>query len=162
MMNPLSLVLVACFTVIGLGSAGTAGVADRAAEHAQSRSDSAQVLAAIEAYDAAWNSKDAAAVAGWLHPDYRYFSSAGEVLSRERMLEFLQSPDYIVVRAYRSELGVVHSGETGVASSRWVGRGSFAGEAFDDDQRCSLVLLRSDSDWRILAEHCTQIRPRDG
>jgi hypothetical protein len=47
-----------------------------------------------------------------------------------------------------------------VVSSRWKGKGTYDGQEFHDDQRCSIVLAREKQQWRVLSEHCTQIVAR--
>jgi len=111
----------------------------------------------IEAYDHAWNNKDAAAVGRLLAADYVYFSSKGQVESRQHMLEMLLSPKYILSSAERGEMKVYRMSGTAVVSSRWKGRGSYDGREFIDDQRCSVVLVRQKQGWQVLSEHCTQI-----
>jgi ketosteroid isomerase-like protein len=124
--------------------------------------DADAIVAAVRDYDAAWNRRDGAGVDAALAPDYAYFSSTGRVVTREETLGFLTSPEYRLEAAERSELRVTHaSPEAAVVSSRWRGQGTWEGEAFDDDQRCSLVLRRSGERWQLLAEHCTQITDRD-
>lgn len=54
------------------------------------------------------------------------------------------------------------TGATAVVSSRWQGDGAYSGGEFHDDQRCSLVLVKGGGAWRLVAEHCTQIRPAAG
>ena len=122
-------------------------------------SDSAAVLAAVQAFDEAWAAKDSAAAGRWLTPSYRYFTSTGGVWSRAQLLELLVAPAYRVERAQRTVLEPRITGTTAVVSSRWQGQGTFPGGTFNDDQRCSLVLLKEGQAWRLLAEHCTQIRP---
>lgn len=126
---------------------------------AGSSTEAAAVLEAVRALDAALARKDTAAAGRWLAPGYRYFSSTGQVWSRARFLEFLSSPAYRLDRVLRSELEPRVDGAGAVVSSRWVGAGAYGTESFDDDQRCSLVLVRQETGWRLLAEHCTQIRP---
>lgn len=111
----------------------------------------------VERYDNAWNHKDTASIERILAPDYVYFSSKGQVRSRQSLLEELLSPKYKLVSAERSELKVYLTLRTAVVSSRWKGRGTYDGEEFNDDQRCSIVLARGKQGWLVLSEHCTQI-----
>lgn len=111
----------------------------------------------VERYDNAWNHKDTASIERILAPDYVYFSSKGQVRSRQSLLEELLSPKYKLVSAERSELKVYLTLGTAVVSSRWKGRGTYDGEEFNDDQRCSIVLARGKQGWLVLSEHCTQI-----
>ena len=121
--------------------------------------DTAAVRRAVRSFDAAWAAKDTAAAGRWLAPAYRYFTSTGGVWSRAQLLELAASPAYRVEAAERSALEVWLTGSTAVVSSRWRGRGVYASGTFDDDQRCSLVLVLRGPDWLLVAEHCTQIQP---
>lgn len=121
--------------------------------------DSAVVLRAVASYDAAWGAKDTAAVGRLLAPGYRYFTSTGGVWSRAQLLALLAAADYRLERVERSALEARLTGTTAVVSSRWRGVGTYPGGRFDDDQRCSLVLVRDGTVWWLVAEHCTQIRP---
>src|SRR5437899_13021319 len=109
----------------------------------------------IEQYDHAWNNKDASAVGRFLAPDYVYFSSTGQVQSRQHTLDMLVSPKYVLASAERSEVKVYRMSGTAVVSSRWKGHGTYDGKEFRDDQRCSLVLVQAGKSWLILSEHCT-------
>jgi ketosteroid isomerase-like protein len=111
----------------------------------------------VERYDNAWNHKDTAAIERILAPDYVYFSSKGQVRSRQFLLEELLSPKYKLVSAERNEVKVYLTLGTAVVSSRWKGHGTYDGQEFHDDQRCSIVLARGKQGWLVLSEHCTQI-----
>ena len=111
----------------------------------------------VEMYDNAWNHKDAAAIERILAPDYVYFSSKGQVTSRQSLIEELLSPKYKLASAERTELKVYLTLDTAVVSSRWKGNGTYDGKEFNDDQRCSIVLARGKQGWLVLSEHCTQI-----
>jgi ketosteroid isomerase-like protein len=110
---------------------------------------------AIARYDAAWNARDAAALGGLLSPDYVYFTSRGAIWPRERWLQLMLSPSYTLNAAKRSEIAIHRTGEAAIASTRWIGNGSYDGRPFDDDQRCSIALARTGGTWRILSEHRT-------
>ena len=111
----------------------------------------------VKRYDDAWNHKDTAAIERILAPDYVYFSSKGQVRSRQSLLEELLSPKYKLASAERTELKVYLTLGTAVVSSRWKGHGTSDGQEFHDDQRCSIVLVRAKQGWLVLSEHCTQI-----
>jgi len=111
----------------------------------------------VERYDSAWNHKDTAAIERILAPGYVYFSSKGQVTSRQALLEELLSPKYRLASAERTELKVYLTFGTAVVSSRWKGHGTYDGQEFHDDQRCSIVLARGKQGWLVLSEHCTQI-----
>lgn len=113
----------------------------------------------IEKYDTAWNHKDTSALERILAPEYVYFGSKGDVRSRQSMLEEFMSPKYHLDSAERSELNVYLTSGTAVLSSRWKGHGTYDGQEFNDDQRCSIALARGKADWLVVSEHCTQIAP---
>ena len=126
---------------------------------AESRKSEQDIIQFIQKYDNAWNHKDAAQVERILAPDYVYFTSKGDVLSRQQSLNLLRSPKYNLASAERSEMKVYLSSGAAVVSSRWKGRGIYDGQEFHDDQRCSIVLTREKQSWQVLSEHCTQIVP---
>jgi hypothetical protein len=119
----------------------------------------AQVAALVAQYDSAWNRGDTIAVSHLLAPRYQYFTSQGGVSSRAETLGFLNSPDYVLRRAKRSDVSVSLSGPVAVVSSRWQGEGTYRGEAFKDDQRCGQTWLHTSRAWQLLSEHCVQIAP---
>ena len=89
----------------------------------------------VAEYDSAWSRRDTSAVSRLLAPQYQYFTSRGGVSSRAETLALLSDPGYRLEQADRSEVRVSISGPVTVVSSRWVGRGTYEGEAFKDDQR---------------------------
>jgi ketosteroid isomerase-like protein len=113
----------------------------------------------VERYDNALNHKDVAVVEQLLAPEYVYFSSKGEVRSRQSLLDELLSPKYILASAERTEVKVYQTSGTAVVSSRWKGQGAYDGQPFHDDQRCSIILARDKQQWLVVSEHCTQIVP---
>ena len=139
------LAILSCLAIFGVSQAQTSLALQE------------DVMRFIEEYDRAWNSKDVSAVARLLAPDYVYFSSTGQVQSRQHTLDMVVSPKYILASAERSEVKVYRLSGTAVVSSRWKGHGSYDGKEFRDDQRCSVVLVRDGQRWLVLSEHCTQI-----
>jgi hypothetical protein len=119
-----------------------------------------EIIRIVEAYDRAWKDKDSAAVDRILAANYVYFTSEGGVSSRQKTIDFLRSPTYVLNSAERSEMEVYRASSTAVVSSRWKGNGVYEGKEFHDDQRCSLVLTRIGQSWKLLSEHCTQIAHR--
>lgn len=112
---------------------------------------------AIERYDAAWAARDKAALEELIALNFVYFTSKGGEWSRSRWFAFMLSPAYTLEAAKRIEIVVHSTGDVAIASTRWVGNGSFEGRPFRDDQRCSMTLARDAGSWRVLSEHCTQI-----
>lgn len=125
---------------------------------AQSDPRTNEVLAAVKAYDAAWNAKDVKAAGAVMDDKYVYFNSLGGVpRGKTSTLEFLGRPDYKLTFVERSELEVLGTGDVAVVSSRWKGKGSWSGGTIDDDQRCGLVFVKRKKEWRLISEHCVQI-----
>ena len=77
----------------------------------------ADIARFIESYDNAWNHKDAAAIERILAPDYVYFSSKGQVRSRQSLLEEFLSPKYNLASAERTELKAYLTMDTAVVYS---------------------------------------------
>lgn len=113
----------------------------------------------VAQYDSAWSRRDTSAVSRLLAPQYQYFTSRGGVSSRAETLALLSDPSYRLEQADRSEVRVSISGPVTVVGSRWVGRGTYKGEAFKDDQRCGQTWLQTGRRWQLLSEHCVQITP---
>ena len=58
----------------------------------------------------------------------------------------------------RCELVVALYENTAVVSPRWLGKGTYKDIPFDEDQRCSVTIIKKDNKVQILLEHCTPIR----
>jgi ketosteroid isomerase-like protein len=136
-----------------------AGLAACAPSAGADQSDDIRAITAR--LDSAWNARDTATVSKLMSPAYSYFSSRGDVLSRDRFLAFLAEPGYKLDFVERSEIMPQFDGNTAVVSTRWRGRGWWKGDPFVDDQRCSMVWHRAFDGWRVMSEHCTQIVPKD-
>jgi ketosteroid isomerase-like protein len=119
-----------------------------------------ELIQIVEDYDQAWNRKDVTAVERIVAANYVYFTSEGNVRTRQDMVNLLRSPKYVLNTAARSEFEVHRTARTAVVSSRWKGNGTYEGKEFRDDQRCSIVLTREGQRWLVLSEHCTQIVSR--
>ena len=118
----------------------------------------AEVLQALRQYDQAWQNRDTLGVMSGLSDDYIYFTSRGGQDTKAQSISTLASPSYVLESAERTEIDVRLVGSTAVVSSRWRGHGTWKEKPFDDDQRCSLVFVKTGSGWKLLAEHCTQIQ----
>lgn len=146
MLGKIKLVVVlSCVAFCGVSAAQNRRVSDE------------DIIHLVERYDSAWNSKDAGSVERILAANYIYFTSKGAAQSRQQMLDMMLSPKYALASAERSEMKVYLTSSTAVVSSRWKGHGTYDGQAFHDDERCSIVLGREKQGWQVLSEHCTQI-----
>lgn len=112
----------------------------------------------INQYDGMWSTRDTASMKKAMADNYIYFTSTGSTMYRGRIISWFSPADkYKIDTATRSEISIHLNGNTAIVSSRWKGSGTFAGERFRDDQRCSLVIQRVKGELKILSEHCTQI-----
>ena len=117
----------------------------------------------IREYDQMWASRDTGLMKQAMDDQYIYFTSTGSTRGRGDIISWFTPADkYKVEKAERSEISIQLKGNTGIVSSRWVGNGSFGSEKFNDDQRCSLIIQKTDGKLKLLAEHCTQITGRNG
>ena len=112
----------------------------------------------INDYDKMWAKRDTTAMKEAMAENYIYFTSVGSTTDRNKILGwFVPADKYKVDTAIRSEIDVTMHGNTAVVSSRWIGSGSFDGEKFRDDQRCSLTIQKEHGKIKLISEHCTQI-----
>lgn len=117
-----------------------------------------EVIDFIKHYDNLWASRDTAGMKEAMTANYIYFSSTGNTTTRDRIIGWFTPADkYKVDTAIRTEVTVTINGNAAVVSSRWVGSGSFDGERFRDDQRCSLTIQKENGKLSVISEHCTQI-----
>jgi ketosteroid isomerase-like protein len=112
----------------------------------------------IRFYDQIWAKKDTNAMKKVMSEQYVYFTSTGSTTDRTKILGWFTPPDkYKVDTATRDQIRIVLNGNTAVVSTHWIGSGTFDGEKFKDDQRCSLVIQKINGELKVVSEHCTQI-----
>ena len=112
----------------------------------------------IKHYDDLWANRDTTGMKKAIAENYIYFTSTGNTTDRYRIISwFTPAEKYKVDSAIRSEISVTINDNTAIVSSRWVGGGSFDGEKFKDDQRCSLTIQKVKGELKLISEHCTQI-----
>lgn len=116
-----------------------------------------EVLAFLNTYDDAWNTKKNKVVDSLYAPQYKYFTSVGGISSRARNLEILAADYYTLIAARRTEVDISIDGNTAIVSSRWQGNGIWKGEPFNDNQRCGLVIQKQGKELKLLSEHCVDI-----
>lgn len=118
-----------------------------------------EVIAVIKRFDEAWRTKNLQGVDSVLSPAYIYFTQSGGTFSRSNLVETAGSQDYTLEKMHRYEYHVKLFENTAVVSTRWQGKGSYMGTPFDEDQRCSITIIKHDGKVEILSEHCTPIKP---
>jgi hypothetical protein len=117
-----------------------------------------EVIDVIKRFDAGWNSKNLQAVDSVLAPGYIYFTQSGGTFSRDSVVATAGSPAYTLEKVSRHDYDVQLQGNTAIVSTRWHGRGMYKGVAFDEDQRCSITIVKTGGKVQILSEHCTPIK----
>jgi uncharacterized protein (TIGR02246 family) len=111
------------------------------------------------AWIAAWLAKDAAAIDARMAPEYTYVGPDGRVMDRERILAIIRSPGYRLDRATSSEIHVTQFKDSAILLRRSQASGSFDGQGFTEDHRCTSVWLRREGAWQLAWEHCSPIAP---
>lgn len=119
---------------------------------------SKEVIDVITAFDNAWRDKKADQVNQVLASPYIYFTPSGRIFNRDSILATSGSQTYKLDEVERRILSIHISGNTAIADTRWIGKGIYRGKPFDDDQRCSVTLVKKGKTVQILSEHCTSIK----
>lgn len=118
-----------------------------------------EVLDVIHSFDEGWEEKDLIRVDSVLARDYVYFTQSGGVFIRDSLVSTAGSPTYNLHTVSRSEFDIKIMGNVAVVSTRWKGKGMYRGRPFDEDQRCSITVVKKKGRVQILSEHCTPIKP---
>ncbi len=117
-----------------------------------------EVFALIDKFDEGWKNKNAKLVDSVLSKHYVYFTQSGRTFNRENLVTTAGSDVYTLQNMERDNLTIQLDGNTAVVNTIWKGKGYYHGEAFDDQQRCSITITKHKGEVRILAEHCTPIK----
>jgi len=124
----------------------------------QSALTTEEVTDVINKFDNGWRNKDLQAVDSVLSPSYIYFTQSGGLFSRDSVVATAGEATYVLQDMSRSEFSISLNDNTAIVSTRWKGKGSYRGTPFDEDQRCSIVVIKKDNKVEILSEHCTPIK----
>ncbi len=117
-----------------------------------------EVLSVINTFDNGWRNKNLDKVDSVLAPGYVYFTQSGGVFSREGVVQTAGSPSYALDSMERTDFNVELFENTAIVSTRWRGRGTYQGQPFDENQRCSITVIKLKGKVQILSEHCTPIK----
>ncbi len=117
-----------------------------------------EVISAINKFDNGWQNKNLHAVDSVLSPAYIYFTQSGSTFSRDSVVATAGENSYTLHDMSRTEFSVTLYDNTATVSTRWKGKGIYRGIPFDEDQRCSIVLIKKNNKVEILSEHCTPIK----
>jgi hypothetical protein len=119
-----------------------------------------EVIAVIEKFDNGWEHKQMKAVDSSLAKEYRYITQSGGIFSRDSVVATAGESDYTLHDMSRGEMEITLYGNTAIVSTRWKGKGTYRGMPFDEDQRCSIVVVKRDDKVEIVSEHCTPIKTK--
>jgi hypothetical protein len=117
-----------------------------------------EVIDVINRFDEGWKNKNLKEVDSTLAPAYIYFTQSGGLFSREGVVKTAGSDEYKLDSVWRHAIEVTLYENTAVVSTRWEGRGIYRGIPFNEDQRCSIVIVKANNKVQILSEHCTPIK----
>lgn len=120
-----------------------------------------EVLAVIERFDDGWRHKNLRIVDSVLGKSYIYFTQSGFTFSRDSVVQTAGSSTYTLDTMNRNTLDVVLYKNSAVVSTRWYGKGHYKGVPFNEDQRCSITIVKENNRVQIVSEHCTPIRTAD-
>ena len=117
-----------------------------------------EVIAVIEKFDDGWKNKNQKVVDSTLSASYTYFTQSGGIFSRDSVVATSGEPGYSLHDMSRTQLDITIIDNTAIVSTRWKGKGMYRGAPFDEDQRCSIVVIKKHNKVEILSEHCTPIK----
>lgn len=117
-----------------------------------------EVINVIKRFDEGWRNKNLKAVDSVLAPSYIYFTQSGGTFIRDSVVTTAGSPAYVLESMDRAEFKIKLYGNTAVVSTRWQGKGNYKGVPFNEDQRCSITIIKHNNKIEILTEHCTPIK----
>jgi hypothetical protein len=116
-----------------------------------------EVVDVINRFDEGWKNKNVKLVDSTLAPSYVYFTQSGGLFSRQGVVETAGSSVYKLDSVWRHAIKVTLYENTAVVSSEWEGKGVYRGVPFNEDQRCSIIVIKVKNKVQILSEHCTPI-----
>jgi hypothetical protein len=116
-----------------------------------------EVTNVISHFDNGWEHKNMKEVDSVLSPSYIYFTRSGGTFSRDSVVATAGESSYSLKDVSRSDFVITIYNNTAIVSTRWKGKGMYRGIAFDEDQRCSIVVVKTGDKVEILSEHCTPI-----
>ena len=117
-----------------------------------------EVIAVIKRFDEGWKGKNLSIVDSVLAPAYIYFTQSGSSFNRKNLVETAGSSQYLLDSAERLDYKIKLFENTAVVSTRWIGKGVYEGVGFNENQRCSITIIKIDNKVQILSEQCTPIK----
>lgn len=106
----------------------------------------------------AWFEKDAAIVDDLMTSDYAYVGPKGQVIDRAGILKIIRSSSYALESGSRTEVALLQIvPDVVLVKDRWQGTGTYEGQSFTDDHRCTRLWVRRKGKWRVAHEQCSAI-----
>jgi ketosteroid isomerase-like protein len=110
------------------------------------------------AWQDAWFTKNAGAIAEMMTDDYIYVAPNGAVMDWATILGVVGDPTYALTAGAHTETVVSMLGEgAAMVRRRWQGSGTYGGQDFVEDHRCVTICDRSSGQWRIRYEQCSAV-----
>ena len=147
----MSHLFVASLLVMLIGFTGSSG---------STSADGSNVTADLEHLNEMWNrawlERDVALVEKLMADEYLYVAPNGKLLDRKAILNIIKSPNYRLDNSTRTPVVIKPVGaDAGIMVFQSQAAGTFEGKGFKDDNKCTMVCVRRDSEWRILLEQCS-------
>ena len=117
-----------------------------------------EVTNVISRFDNGWEHKNMKEVDSVLSPSYIYFTRSGGTFSRDSVVATAGESSYSLRDVSRTDFVITIYNNTAIVSTRWKGKGMYRGTPFNEDQRCSIVVVKTGNKVEILSEHCTPIQ----
>jgi ketosteroid isomerase-like protein len=129
--------------------------------HGQGSRD-AETIAAIEQQLAkAWLSRDRAAIDAILAPEWSVTDAAGQVLSKEQVMqEVFGSTERRIEAMTIDDVNVRLFGDVAVATGRTRATGSYRGTSASVVLRFTDVFVRRGDRWQAVASHASAVAPK--
>jgi ketosteroid isomerase-like protein len=124
-------------------------------------SSDAETIASIEQGLAkAWLTRDRAAIDAVLAPEWSVTDAAGQVLSKDQVMqETFGSSERRIEAMAIDDLRVRVFGDAAIATGRTRATGSYRGTSATVVLRFTDVFVRRDNRWRVVASHASAVAP---
>ncbi len=130
--------------------------------HAQSTTRAErEVLAANEEFDRAVVARDLTAYERIYSDDLIFTSFDGTVSDKAKEIARVRSSSTPFESGKSDDVRVKVYGNTAVITGRFTAKGMSNGKPFSFVERCTAVFVKRKGRWQMVAEHATEVRPRN-
>jgi ketosteroid isomerase-like protein len=128
------------------------------AQDNQGQATSEQELRKVEReWDAAIVSRDVAALDRILSEDFRYIDSAGDVHSKNDIVQGVKSSEAVIEPFETEDVQVRIYGDTAVLTGRFMQKASYQGKTYSGQFRYTDIYVRQGGLWRAVSAHASRI-----